>query len=229
MGIFNWQSSATIVGNNDLAIPGDLGLASFDFFAADRIRLDYKSKLHSAEANIVQTIADDFLLDSLSLVGGFRYVTVLEDFTLRSTDLDTGTSKYRIHTTNNLFGGQLGGRVKQTFDTFGWDATAKAGVFGNASQQTQSVTDFPPPFVLRDSRGDRGGQVAFVFDVSLSGFFRINDTWALRSGYNLLWVQGVSLAPNQLDFTDTPTSGMSLDRSGGFFAHGMNVGVQANW
>ena len=39
---------------------------------------------------------------------------------------------------------------------------------------------------------------------------------------------GVALAANQLDFSDTPTSGRAI-RSDGFFAHGANFGLQATW
>jgi hypothetical protein len=223
-GIFNWQASATAIGNNNLAIPGNLGLASLDFFAADQMTLDYKSRLNNVEANFVRSLSGD-----VALIAGFRYLTLNEDFNIRSTDLDSGTSNYRIHSTNNLFGGQLGARLKQYYSRFGWDATVKAGVFGNAASQAQTVTDFPPLFFLRDQRTASGGQVAFVGDINISGFYQLNDLWALRGGYNLLWVQGVALAPNQLDFTDTPTSGTTLHSTGGFFAHGVNLGVQASW
>ena len=223
-GIFNWQASATVMGANNLAIPGDLGLASLDFFAADRMTLHYTSRLHNVEANLVESFATDW-----SLLAGFRYLTLNEDFGIRSTDLDTGTSNYNIHTTNNLFGAQTGARVCRCWDRFGWDATAKAGIFGNAASQTQSVSDFPPGFFLRDRRGSSGGQVAFVGDINLSAFYQLNDAWGLRAGYNLLWVQGVALAPDQLDFSDTPTSGTGLNDRGGLFAHGLSVGIHANW
>jgi len=223
-GIFNWHASTTVSGNNDLAIPGDLGLASLDFFAADQMTLRYQSRLHSAEANLIESAGS-----VSSLLAGFRYLTLNEDFNLRSTDLDTGTSNYAIHTTNNLFGGQAGARATQRLDRFGWDATAKAGIFGNAASQVQSVSDFPPGFFLRDRSFGSVGQVAFVGDINLSGYYYLNDLWSLRAGYNLLWIQGVALAPEQLDFTDTATSGTVIHAHGALFAHGINVGVAASW
>ena len=48
-------------------------------------------------------------------------------------------------------------------------------------------------------------------------------------GYNVMWVEGVALAPNQLDFTDTPTSGTELRSTGGVFFHGANAGVVFQW
>jgi len=53
--------------------------------------------------------------------------------------------------------------------------------------------------------------------------------WSLRAGYNLMWIENVALAPDQLDFTFTPTSGTMLNDNGGVFLHGANVGLQAAW
>jgi len=223
LGIFNWNATATAIGNNDLAIPGDLGLASLDFFAADRMVLSYQSNLHNVEANWVRGY------DAWSFLAGLRYLTLNEVARIRSTDLDTGTSDYRIGSSNDLFGGQVGARLRKTWDRFGLDATAKAGLFGNAASQSQSVTDFPPGFFLRDARSASGGQIAFVGDLNISGCYQLNDLWSLRAGYNLLWIEGVALAPAQFDFTDTPDSGTQLQSSGGFFAHGVNLGVEARW
>jgi len=49
---------------------------------------------------------------------------------------------YDIHSTNNLVGAQLGARWRRTWGRFGWEATGKAGVFGNEARQTQTVDDF---------------------------------------------------------------------------------------
>lgn len=223
-GIFNWQSSASAAGANDLAIPRDLGLASLDFFAADRMTLGYKSRLHNAEATLVEAFSAEW-----SLLAGLRYLHLDESLDLRSTDFDTSTSQYSIHATNHLFGCQAGARYNCYWERFGWDATAKAGIYGNAARQAQFVTDFPQPFLIRDRRSSSGGQVAFVGDVNISGLCFLNDAWAIRAGYNLLWVQGVAMAPDQLDFTDTPASGTALHSGGGLFAHGVSVGVQATW
>ena len=105
-----------------------------------------------------------------------------------------------------------------------WRLTARA----NDAQQSQLVTDFPPGFVLRDTPNVTAGNVAFVGDLNFSAAYYLDDVWALRFGYNLLWIEGVALAQNQLDFTDTPDSGTTL-RTAGFFAHGINVGLQGTW
>ena len=44
--------------------------------------------------------------------------------------------------------------------------------------------------------------------------------WWLRLGYNMIWLSGVALAPDQWDFTNTATSGTTLVGGGGVFLHG---------
>lgn len=220
-GVFDWNATASLTGNNNLAIPGDLGQASLDFFAADQIDVSYQSQLHGAEINYVSGC-------DLAWLVGFRYVSLNEDFDLRGTDFDTGTSDYFVRATNNLFGGQLGTRLVAHRGAWSWEATAKAGLYGNAANQSQFVADFPPGFFLRSRVGDAGGSVAFLGDLNLTGSYHINSTWSLRAGYNLLWIEGVALASQQLDFTDTATSGTTLD-FGGLFAHGLNLGLEARW
>lgn len=69
--------------------------------------------------------------------------------------------------------------------------------------------------------------VAFVADMNFSGAIHLDETWSLRAGYNLFWIEGVALATGQLDFADPPSTDVST--SGGFFAHGLNFGVEAVW
>jgi Putative beta barrel porin-7 (BBP7) len=222
-GIFNWHDSATVSGNNNLALPGDLGLASQNCFAADEMKLVYRSQLNNAEANVIGTSGD------FSLLGGFRYLSLYEKFNIRSTDLDSGTSNYHIRTTNNLFGGQLGTRYRRSHGRLGWDATGKAGLFGNNAGEWQFVTDSVPGAFLRDRRTTSGAQVAFVGDINVSAYYRLFSFFTLRAGYNVLWVDGVALAPGQLDFTNTATSGSDLRSGDGFFAQGVSAGGLADW
>ena len=66
-------------------------------------------------------------------------------------------------------------------------------------------------------------------EINLTGIYQFTDVWGFRAGYNMLWIEGVALAPDQLDFTNTPTSGRALVASNGVFYHGVNVGLEARW
>jgi hypothetical protein len=48
-------------------------------------------------------------------------------------------------------------------------------------------------------------------------------------GYNLIWLSGVALAPNQFDFGAETTSGSDLHGGAGLFLHGASLGLEARW
>ncbi len=225
-GLWDLGGAATVNGPNNLAIPGDLGLASLDFFAADTITLTYNSRLNNAELNHVWLRGNN-----LSLLAGFRYVSLEDALNLQATDADTGTSNYNVTSRNNLYGGQVGARWAraQAWRRFGFDTTAKAGLFYNDASQTQFVEDFPGGgFFLRPAVSSSGDALAFVGDINLSATYQLTNSWFVRLGYNFLWIEGVAVAPGQFDFTDTPASGTATNFDG-LFLHGVNVGFEGRW
>jgi len=230
LGGFDWGESATVTGNDDLAIPGDLGPASNDFFNADVMRIDYSAEMNGVEINWVKCrrrllFGTDY--ETQCLVG-FRHLGWHERFNLRSTDFDEGTSDYAIHANNDLFGAQVGARVRHP-GRLGWLVSGKVGVFGNGAEQTESVTDFPPPFYLRSPRTSHARNAALVVDLGFSLRGKINRVWSVQGGYNLLWIEGLALGRDQLDFTLTPVSGTELRNGGGVFLHGASVCLAARW
>lgn len=232
-GLYGPVATATVRGDNDLRIPGDLGLAVNNFFGVDVVDLRYASTLNNFEVNRVCccTCCDcPTRCRSVEWLYGFRYLNLHEIFRLSSTDFQEGTSEYRVRTNNNLYGAQLGGRFRQCHGRWSWEGTAKGGIFGNAAQQAANpILDFPGSFLIRPAQSASGGNVAFVGDLNFTGIYQINSTWGLRAGYNLIWIEGVALAPDQLDFTNTPDSGTNLVTSGGVFLQGINLGAEARW
>ena len=112
---------------------------------------------------------------------------------------------------------------------FGWEAAGKAGIFANDAQQKQTVTDFPN-FPLRPTVSSSRDGVAFLGEINPSALYRLTNVWNLRAGYNVIWIEGLALAPDQLDFNFATTpSGNQLHNDGGMFLHGVNVGLEARW
>jgi Putative beta barrel porin-7 (BBP7) len=169
---------------------------------------------------------------SFEWFGGFRYLNIGEELNISAQRIVAGEVEegaYNIRTANHLYGGQLGARLRRWGDRFGWEATGKAGIFGNDAQQTQSVTDFPN-FPLRPTVSSSSGEVAFVGEINLSALYRLTNVWNLRAGYNVLWIEGLALAPDQLDFNFASSpSGNQLHDGGGMFLHGVNLGLEARW
>ncbi|MDC0936030.1 BBP7 family outer membrane beta-barrel protein [Pirellulales bacterium] len=221
-GIYEWGHAATATGNNDLRLPGDIALATFDFLDADIMRVSYKSEIHSVETTLVHTFS------RVDVLAGFRYFQLNDDFNVNSEDFVNGVSDYSIASRNSLYGGQLGLRLKHKGELISLRCTTKAGVYGVDAEQRSFLADFDNTFVLRDTHA-AGGDVAFIGEVNLDAVLALTDCVRLIAGYNLMWLEGVALAPDQLDFTDTPTSGTALNHSGGVFFYGANVGLEAIW
>jgi hypothetical protein len=52
----------------------------------------------------------------------------------------------------------------------------------------------------------------------------------LKAGYTLLAIEGLALAPDQLDFNfGASPSGNEIHTGGGMIFQGLNVGVEARW
>lgn len=229
-GLYNWQAHSRLTGAGNLALPGDLGLASNNFFGADVLDVNYRSSLNNIELNCVKSCC---LCDAkLDFLCGFRFITLQERFTITGTDLQEGTGSYDVKANNYLYGGQLGGRYTRHFSQWSVQLTGKAGVFLNNATQSQIVTDFPivgSPFLLRDRVGANGSAVAALGELGVTAIRPINETWSLRLGYMALGLGGVALAPDQLDFTNTFVSGTQLHSTGWIFVHGAVLGAEARW
>ena len=169
---------------------------------------------------------------SFTWFGGFRYLNVGENLNIAAQKTVSNlveNGAYNIRTTNSLFGGQLGARYRRTWGRFGYEATSNAGLFGNDAQGNQSVTDFPN-FALRPNVSSSKSGAALVGETNLTALYRMTNTWNLRAGYNAIWLGGLALAPDQLNFNfATAGGGSQLYNGRGMFLQGVNTGLEARW
>ncbi|MCL4203910.1 MAG: BBP7 family outer membrane beta-barrel protein [Pirellulaceae bacterium] len=239
--------ASAFVEGEFLTFPGDVAGNVFPWM--DSVGVNYSSWLHNFELNLPccsgccesdcgkgKGKSDDdgkgygpVRCRSFEWFAGFRYIDLGERLNIVGQGaVDGEQGSYNLRTTNHMYGAQLGARLRRSQGSFGWEATGKAGIFGNDSQQRQSVTDFPDFTLRNESRS--GGGVAFVGEVNVSALVRLTDVWNIRTGYNAMWIEGLALAPDQLDFDfATDPSGNQLRNGGGMFLHGVNVGLEARW
>jgi len=220
-----------------LALPGELGGASNVFFDTDRIRVNYASQFNSYELNFasccIRGCPDSCskpLIGSVEWLAGFRYLSLDEQLNIYGEREELGgteTGNYNVQTSNDLYGAQLGLRLRNCWGRFSGEALAKAGIFANHATQSQYVIDFPD-FYLRDPVSSSHTGLAFAGELGLTGIYQINQNWGLRAGYSLIWLQGVALAPEQLDYS-FPDGGTTLHRDAGLLLHGVHLGVEARW
>jgi hypothetical protein len=228
------MASKPFSANKALAVPG--GVPGWD--AVSDVRATWSSTLNVAELNLLASeftsgcepcspwpqrrCRHDTVVD---WIGGLFWAGLDEQAALQvSPFVGQPSTSYRVATSSNLFGGQLGVRGRRTWDRFSLEGSLKAGLGG--AWLTQSS---PPIGGFRPGRSAADTGLGFLSTMNGTMAYRFTDVWALRLGYNLAWLSGVALAPNQWDFTDTVASGTGVRGAGGLFLHGANLGLEARW
>jgi len=224
-GFQDWNSSASAFNPGSLTAPAGLGYYGYDWYQANGFRASYNSTLQNFEVNRVRPWG------RMSLLAGFRYLSWNEYFDLNVTSTVPSYvehSDYTINTYNNLFGAQIGLRSQGDWNRWNWSFSEKVGLFGNEFWQRTLIQDYGNTYIGEDNWLSHAG-VAFVNDFNISLGFRITDRAMLRAGYNLIWIDGLALAPNQLDFNVGANSGTAHNHQGSVFLQGVNAGFQFLW
>lgn len=244
-GVYGWFGDVQADVPRGLAVPGDIGRAVPGWDAASSARATWSSTLNVAEWNL---LASEFTSRcepgsrwpqrrcgseaEVDWIGGLFWAGLEEQASLQVTSfVGEPTTAYRVATSSNLFGGQLGVRGRRTWDRFSLEGSLKAGLGGAWLSQSSAPIRSPvvPNYDYRPGRSSVDTGMGFLSTLNLAMAYRFNDVWGLRLGYNLAWLSGVALAPNQWDFTDTRTSGTGVRGAGGMFLNGANLGLEARW
>jgi hypothetical protein len=221
-GIEEWN--ATIVQEKISLMGG-----SFPPNAIEQSRLYYRSSLQSAELNILRRFssADRWF-------GGVRYIRFVDEINsfvdqqvpVPVPDGTDGTiiSRHMLNDlNNNLIGFQIGGRhdLWQPWRRFTVEGSLNGGVYYNhikrTDQMSVTTTDFTPgaapgdPTVVNTTNITNNvvsepSNVAYVCEAALTGVCRLNKCWTCRAGYQILWIDGVSLAEDAYLDTGVGTS-----------------------
>jgi hypothetical protein len=246
LGVYGMRAAAGVTGADTLRLPDGLGLIqNSGFDEADAIAASTSASLCSAEFNLFNFWCDggrdrsspypwrrshdgrtthDWLL-------GLRWAWLDEAATLDVTAVSgEPAAPYRVQADTNWIGPQIGYRRRTEWRAWAFEGWAKAALAGTVVEQSQAVLVGPFDGVeVRGPRGSTSGGVGMIGDLNFTLVRRLGDVWALRAGYNLLWLTGAALGPNQWDFSDTPTSGTRVVDGSTVFLHGANAGLEARW
>ena len=166
-------------------------------------------------------------------IGGFRWANLQDDAVLAiPPKASPQPSTYSVNATSNLFAAQVGTRGRMAFEQWALEGWMKIGVAGTAISQSQTISDANKPLhpyrQPQPMSSDTAG-MGMIADMNLSAIYRFNDVWGLRVGYNLMWLTGVALAPDQWDFAASRTAGTAINGTGSVFLSGANLGLEARW
>lgn len=167
----------------------------------------------------------------LDWIGGFRWAN-LQDAAVLAIPPGSSPqpSTYGVNATSNLFAAQVGTRGRMAFERWAVEGWMKIGLAGTALSQSQSIIDATGPLkpYRQPTSSDTAG-MGMIADMNLSAIYRLSDAWGLRIGYNLMWLTGVALAPDQWDFSPSQTGGTGINGTGSLFLSGANLGLEARW
>jgi hypothetical protein len=221
-------------------------------FSYQSMAWSYATKLYNAEFNVRRNLSS-----RITLLAGFRWLQLKENLQGTLTPPDRIQPKWKYDsnnnlldvalienlpgepvigefppfwnasTTNNLYGLQIGANAK-VFERgrFLIDGQIKVGGYVNHAEEATGVSIFK---VVRPSSASTN-QVAFVGEVGLQGNYLITKRLSLTVGYEALWLNGVALAPGQIQETYSTSSAivtaLGINSGSSVLFHGATVGLQ---
>jgi hypothetical protein len=167
---------------------------------------------------------------------GLRILDLRDDFNWTSHSLDVGDGlelmrgDLRVSADNNLVGLQFGGEATHQTDRWSIGAKAKGGPYVNfaAVDATHVVVDLIAdgnPSTTRRHRSHEN-ELAFVGEVNVAASYFVRQNVSLRVGCELLWIQSVAVAPEQLVIN---TADPVIRDQGGQLFHGFSIGMDVYW
>ncbi|MFC1757501.1 hypothetical protein ACFL2H_01875 [Planctomycetota bacterium] len=184
---------------------------------ANRYDLDYSSRFRGIELNHKKELGSRF-----TGIAGIRYVQLSESFNINS---DGGSFTSKID--NELYGLQLGGDLELFhLGRVEFGATVKGGAYLNHGHITASN--------VRSSSGqfaryvDNEDELAVVGETMVGAFVPMGPVANLRIGYQMFYLDGVGIAPNQSATYSLFAQRGTMD-AGDVWYHGGYVGLEIFW
>ncbi len=249
-----WDSTQSIgTGNplNWLVMKAPGGFFQTQDFPYQSMIWDYTTDLYSAEFNVRHKLSE-----RITLLGGFRWLQLNEnlqgslgppDQYLPNWKYTPGDNLYDVQqieyqgtpatgafppfwntsTTNNLYGLQIGvdGKLFER-GPFSIDTLIKAGGYLNRASESTTVSIQK---VLFQSGGSEN-HAAFVGEVGLQCKYLFASGLALKLGYEAVWLEGVALAPGQIQETYigglASVTSLGINSGSGVLFHGVTAGLE---
>jgi len=167
-------------------------------------------------------------IDGLTLLAGFRMGELDEFYNAGGPGLVTSTTvNMYAKTFNHLYGFQVGGDWQ--FYNMGGPLTisalCKAGIYGNSATQRSHQADSANPASNITIEASRS-QAAFLGETGLVANYRVTKHLSFHASLEAVWLEGVALAPEQINKTDFTAGTASIDTHGGIFYYGGGLGLE---
>jgi hypothetical protein len=229
------------------ALPGDVIITPLDpaspYFVGTTYETTHHTLFNSLEGNfrLGRRLGRDQLVMSpngtwtrraprgflSALLIGTRVVNLNDSFTLTSTAPDR-SGDYAVDAQNWLWGLNIGGELVSRNEFFFWGLRGRATPSMNFAAAQQAATGTAPAEPPLDDSGSATRFAAgFVGDLSLFAGWQITPRFALKAGWDFLWVAGIATAPRQFNLDSTRTG--PIDPGGQIFLNGLALGCESRW
>jgi hypothetical protein len=205
--------------------PATAGLDGANFVAAS-----LRSNFQSGEVNVrYWGEMPPGPLDVSFLVGA-RYMRIAEQFQFDSQSAlpsPAGTTNdLQSNVTNNMWGVQIGLEFAVLVSTRWWfDFDMKGGIYNDQVNAVSAASQNGVSTLITDTRN----RTAFVGDLCLTANWQMTPSWAFRLGYQAIFINGVTLAQDQLVSSLFNNVAGPLNDKGKVAYHGPLIGLTANW
>ena len=253
--IGDWDATQSIGPDhppNWLVMKAPGGFFQTQDFSYQSMTWDYSSELHNAELNVRRKFSN-----RITLLAGFRWLQLNENLqgTIQPPDRSLPLWKFNLNnnlfdvarienqqsipspalppfwntsTTNNLYGLQIGADAK-IFEhgRFSLDGLIKVGGYCNNASESTGVSIQK---VVHPSEASTN-QAVFVGEAGLRFNYQVTSGITLKLGYEVFWIDGVALAPDQIQetystFSPVSVNALGVDSDSSVLFHGVTAGLE---
>lgn len=214
--------SPEFVGTNGAGVP--YRNRALGIFGADATStVSDSSRLQNVELNARRCVCD-----WMTVLVGIRYVSLNDRILIAQESATLGAEAVQhIQGLNDMVGLQLGADVAVwRWNCFHVDGLIKAGVYDDRAQNRFSYSSV---YFQEDVRTGTGvNRTSFLGELGVTAAYDFCNCWSIRGGYQLMWVDGIALAPGQPSVNSLPTvaAATNVQTTGDVFYHGAFVGVE---
>ena len=141
------------------------------------------------------------------------------------------SGSYTVRTHNDLFGLQFGCDFIHHGPSWNYGFRAKAGPFINFSdQRSLIVADSLNPEAtphLEIPFEARKDEAALIVEIGAEGSYQLTPQITASASYDIMWIAGLALAPEQLQFVTNPLD--QINSGGTVFYHGLSLNLEFLW
>jgi hypothetical protein len=213
--------------------------------------LNYQSTFNNGEVNFRRRWVEPSGFLQGSFLAGIRYFQLDETLTFSARGQNNNTLANNglrffdseTETSNQLTGFQVGGDLwANLVPGIKVGTELKTGVYGNHGiQETRifanSLGSSQSSGVPAVSERASDGRTAYLTQWSVSGIYRLSYSWTMRSSYQLIYVDNVALAPENVN-SQAPgllsgnlnqVRNVTINNDGEVLYTGFTVGAEYNW